>query len=446
MRVVSVAYVGFTAHNEPAVAGSDAADVRLWAIDDLAIPALGSDDGVPLAFDHARIIRDGIERSRAKLEYTTLATAFLDEPFTLGELRRVYEAVWGEALHEGNFRRKVLSTPGFVEPTGGTAPTDGRPAALYRRGTRDPAASADPPTVTQHVTGRLSRLVRPADGRAPRDRGRRRPDVGALDRARSRAVERRARQGGGRRTRVSRRAVAAIRPRRPRRALGSAVTITDAQLIAEIASGYDVVVMGADKWAQVRDPRGTAATRARDAALASLPRVLVAPRPGFDVVGAEVLDIDPEHAHVSSTRARSGEHHLVGADARRRVLVDGNNVVGSRPDGWWRDRPGAARRLVAELQAFAARDRRRGHGRVRRPPRPPTCPRACTTACGSRTRTRRAATPATTASSRRWTGDDDPAVAHRVTSDRGLAQRVRDLGARVEGASDLTRELESERR
>jgi 8-oxo-dGTP diphosphatase len=28
----------------------------------------------------------------------------------------------------------VLSTPGFVEPTGSTAPTDGRPAALYRRG------------------------------------------------------------------------------------------------------------------------------------------------------------------------------------------------------------------------------------------------------------------------------------------------------------------------
>ncbi len=134
MRVVSVVYVGFTAHNEPAVAGSDATDVRLWAIDDLAIAGVGSEDGVPLAFDHAQIIADGIERSRAKLEYTTLATAFVDEPFTLGELRRVYEAVWGEPLHEGNFRRKVLSTPGFVEATGGTAPTDGRPAALYRRG------------------------------------------------------------------------------------------------------------------------------------------------------------------------------------------------------------------------------------------------------------------------------------------------------------------------
>jgi 8-oxo-dGTP diphosphatase len=134
MRVVSVAYVGFTAHTETARAGDDASDARFWAVDDLAIDGIGSPAGVALAFDHAAIITDGIERARAKLEYTTLATAFLDEPFTIGELRRVYEAVWGEALHEGNFRRKVLSTDGFVEPTGNTAPTDGRPAALYRRG------------------------------------------------------------------------------------------------------------------------------------------------------------------------------------------------------------------------------------------------------------------------------------------------------------------------
>jgi len=132
-HTVTVAYVGFTARTETA-ADSDAADARFWAVDDLAIPSIGSADGLPLAFDHARIIADGVERARAKLEYTTLATAFLDEPFTLGELRRVYEAVWGVALHEGNFRRKVLSTAGFVEPTGETARTEGRPAALYRRG------------------------------------------------------------------------------------------------------------------------------------------------------------------------------------------------------------------------------------------------------------------------------------------------------------------------
>jgi hypothetical protein len=34
------------------------------------------------------------------------------------------------------------------------------------------------------------------------------------------------------------------------------------------------------------------------------------------------------------------------------VVVDAANVVGSRPDGWWRDRAGAARRLRAELEAW----------------------------------------------------------------------------------------------
>jgi hypothetical protein len=33
------------------------------------------------------------------------------------------------------------------------------------------------------------------------------------------------------------------------------------------------------------------------------------------------------------------------------VIVDGANVVGSRPDGWWRDRPGAARKLAGKLSA-----------------------------------------------------------------------------------------------
>ena len=35
------------------------------------------------------------------------------------------------------------------------------------------------------------------------------------------------------------------------------------------------------------------------------------------------------------------------------LLVDAANVVGSRPDGWWRDRPGAAHRLVEALRAAA---------------------------------------------------------------------------------------------
>ena len=139
---MSVAYLAFANIAQEPVGSDDARDARFFAIDDLHIPQLGIDDGVDLAFDHALVIADGVERARAKLEYTTLAAAFVDDTFTMGDLRRVYESVWNIALHEANFRRKVIGTPGFVEPTGATAPTDGRPAQLYRRG---PATHLHPP-------------------------------------------------------------------------------------------------------------------------------------------------------------------------------------------------------------------------------------------------------------------------------------------------------------
>ncbi|MFC9329884.1 NUDIX domain-containing protein [Kitasatospora sp. NPDC057015] len=94
--------------------------------------------GTPLAFDHATILADGLDRARAKIEYSPLATAFLRHDFTIPELRAVYEAVWDEKLHPGNFHRKVLSVPGFVESTGTTAErggTRGGPRARnYRSG------------------------------------------------------------------------------------------------------------------------------------------------------------------------------------------------------------------------------------------------------------------------------------------------------------------------
>ncbi|MGZ4784150.1 MAG: NUDIX hydrolase, partial [Acidimicrobiales bacterium] len=113
MRVVSVAYLGMMADIPTPVTGSDAASARFWPVDDL-----GTAEGPELAFDHALILGDGVERVRAKLEYSTLAAEFVEEPFTIADLRRVYEAVWGVQLHAANFRRKVLSVAGFVVATG----------------------------------------------------------------------------------------------------------------------------------------------------------------------------------------------------------------------------------------------------------------------------------------------------------------------------------------
>lgn len=129
-HVVTVAYLAFLPDLPLPVAGSDARLARYWPVADL-----DGDDAPRLAFDHSRIVGDGVERARAKLEYTNLATRFVEEPFTVADLRRVYEAVWGVALHPNNFRRKVTSTPGFVVPTGVTVNLGrGKPAELFTRG------------------------------------------------------------------------------------------------------------------------------------------------------------------------------------------------------------------------------------------------------------------------------------------------------------------------
>jgi hypothetical protein len=95
-----------------------------------------------------------------------------------------------------------------------------------------------------------------------------------------------------------------------------AVTTTDAQLIAEVAAGYDAVILGADKWRQVIDPAWYGDDpAARDAAVAALPRVLVAPRGHDRPDGVELLDIDDAHLHVSSSAVRAGDHSWAVAEA-----------------------------------------------------------------------------------------------------------------------------------
>lgn len=125
-RVVSVAYLAIMPDLPVPTAGSDASTAQWTPVDEVR----GT-----LAFDHDKILEDAVERARRKLEFTTLATAFCEPSFTIGDLRTVYEVVWGETLDPRNFSRKVVGTVGFVEETGEKrVPGVGRPAALYRRG------------------------------------------------------------------------------------------------------------------------------------------------------------------------------------------------------------------------------------------------------------------------------------------------------------------------
>jgi len=126
--IVSVAYVALVPHISGVTAGSDANNAHFFNVDEVL-----SDD-FELAFDHRQIITDGLERVRAKIEYAPIAHHFLtDDVFTMSELRKVYETVWGVDLTPSNFRRKVQSVKGFVETVKASAKSNRQPA-LYKAG------------------------------------------------------------------------------------------------------------------------------------------------------------------------------------------------------------------------------------------------------------------------------------------------------------------------
>lgn len=108
------------------------------------------------------------------------------------------------------------------------------------------------------------------------------------------------------------------------------------------------------------------------------------------------------------------------------------NLIGSRPDGWWRDRPAAMAALVDELEAFS-----RGSGEeveVVFDGRPVDLPGQAAVAVAF-------APNADDAIAARVDEDPDPAGMGVVTSDRGLAERVETHGVQVIGAGGFRRRL-----
>lgn len=120
-----------------------------------------------------------------------------------------------------------------------------------------------------------------------------------------------------------------------------------------------------------------------------------------------------------------------------RWIVDGMNVVGANPDGWWRNRRAAMRRLAARLAEFRARS---GDAVAvvfdGRPFDVAVDGVELSFAPG----------PGPNAADdeivRRVAGDPDPRSLTVVTSDRALAERVREHGASVVGAGHFLRRLD----
>jgi predicted RNA-binding protein with PIN domain len=129
---------------------------------------------------------------------------------------------------------------------------------------------------------------------------------------------------------------------------------------------------------------------------------------------------------------------LVNASSARRWLVDGMNVVGSRPDGWWRDREGAKRALAERLAAFAeATGEPVAVVFDGRPFEVDARPVQVDFA------ERRGPNAADDAIAARVAADGDPGAITVVTSDRDLAARVRVAGAEVVSAGGFRSRLDA---
>jgi predicted RNA-binding protein with PIN domain len=122
-----------------------------------------------------------------------------------------------------------------------------------------------------------------------------------------------------------------------------------------------------------------------------------------------------------------------------RWLVDGMNVIGSRPDAWWKDRDGAMARLVDLLERWVADTGEDVTVVFERPPSPPI--RSTVIEIAHAPRPKRDA--ADDEIVRRVKADPSPASVRVVTSDRWLADRVGVIGASVEGSDSFRRRLEA---
>jgi predicted RNA-binding protein with PIN domain len=121
-----------------------------------------------------------------------------------------------------------------------------------------------------------------------------------------------------------------------------------------------------------------------------------------------------------------------------RWLVDGMNVIGTRPDGWWRDRDAAMLRLVDELERWAAAEGEDVTVVFERAPRPPI--RSTVVEVVHAPKPKRDA--ADDEIVRRLRSEQNPEQVLVVTSDRWLADRASAAGATVVGARSFRARLE----
>ena len=132
VRVITTSFIAIYTSSEDPVLTEESSDYEWFKVPrryiQRSIP--------PLAFDHDQILLDASNRLRINLEYQGLATRFLPEFFTLGEIQNVYETIWEVELDPANFRDKLTNTDGWIKevknPPEKLEPRRGKPPTWYK--------------------------------------------------------------------------------------------------------------------------------------------------------------------------------------------------------------------------------------------------------------------------------------------------------------------------
>lgn len=122
-RVITVAYYALAPEvNIKDIQKSEADEAKYFPIDELP----------KMAFDHKKIIEFGFNRLKNKMGYSNIVFGLLPQTFSLSDVQKIYEIIYGHQIDKRNFRKWMFSS-GLVEPTGKILSGKAhRPAVLYR--------------------------------------------------------------------------------------------------------------------------------------------------------------------------------------------------------------------------------------------------------------------------------------------------------------------------
>jgi len=132
-RVITTAFTAIYTDNEKPYLHDESEDIRWFKVPRRYVSRYIPED---MAFDHYEILMDSVNRLRISLEYSGLATRFLPEHFTLGQLQDIYEIIWEVELDAANFREKLTNVEGWIKESKAgpkdVEPRRGKPPTWYK--------------------------------------------------------------------------------------------------------------------------------------------------------------------------------------------------------------------------------------------------------------------------------------------------------------------------